>query len=55
MVLHEVFAPISSHLVHTIPLQNGNYYVYGHLKGTYQSSKKLYFLAQDQIIGNSWH
>lgn len=42
MVFYEVFAQILSHLVHTISLQNGNYYIHGHLKGKYQSSEKLY-------------
>lgn len=42
MVFYEVFEQILSHFVHTISLQNGNYYVYGHLKGKHQSSEKLY-------------
>lgn len=42
MVFYEVIAQILSHLVHMISLQNGNYQVYGHLKGKHQSSEKLY-------------
>lgn len=50
MVIYEAFIQILSHRFPTMYLQNGNYYVYGHLKGKYQSSEELY----DSSLISNW-